>query len=147
MARVIATVGGLGYAPIAPGTVASLPVALAVWALVPTAPGLIGAAIIVTVVGIWAAGREEAYLGRHDPTCLVVDEAAGMLVALVALPLGLGWVLAAFVLFRVMDVWKPFPIDGLQRLPGGYGVVLDDVLAGVYANVLLQLLGRLVTWV
>jgi phosphatidylglycerophosphatase A len=147
VARLIATVGGLGYAPVAPGTVASLPFAAVVWIFAPPTLGLIAAALGVTVVGIWAAGREEAHLGQHDPSCLVVDEAAGMLVTLVAVPPALGWALAGFVLFRVMDVWKPFPIDRLQRLPGGYGVVADDVLAGVYANVLLQLFGRLAAWV
>jgi phosphatidylglycerophosphatase A len=144
VARVIATVGGLGYARVAPGTVASLLVALLVWILEPTAAGLVGAALVVTVIGIWAAGREEAYLALHDPTCLVVDEAAGMLVPLVARPLGVGWVLTAFVLFRVMDVWKPFPIDLLQRLPGGYSVVVDDLLGGAYASAVLQVVRGLV---
>jgi len=74
-----------------------------------------------------------------------VDEAAGMLVALVGHPRGLGWVLGLFFLFRVMDVWKPFPIHHLQRLPGGFGVVTDDLLAGVYANLVLQLV-RLLPW-
>jgi phosphatidylglycerophosphatase A len=101
---------------------------------------LVTAVLVATVLGIWAAGREEAYLGRLDPGCLVVDEVAGMLVALVGLPVHLGWVLAAFFLFRVFDIWKPYPIDHLQRLPGGFGVVADDLLAGLYANLGLQLL-------
>ncbi len=118
---------------------ASLPVALLVWALGPTDPWLLGAAALVTVVGIWAAGREEARLCLHDPGSVVVDEAAGMLVALVGHPRGLGWVLLLFLLFRVMDVWKPTPIRQLQSLPGGFGIVADDLVAGLYANLLLQI--------
>ena len=137
-ARWIATVGGLGYAPI-PGTVASLPVALLVWALAPSDRWVLGAALSVSVVGIWAAGREEARLGVRDPSCIVVDEVAGMLVALIGQPRNLGWALALFALFRVMDIWKPWPIRRLQDLPGGWGIVVDDLLAGVYAN----LLGRI----
>jgi phosphatidylglycerophosphatase A len=125
--------------PFAPGSVASLPVALLVWGAAPSTVTLLGALLVVTIAGIWAAGREETYLGRLDPPCLVVDEVAGMLVAVVGLPRELGWVLAAFFLFRLLDVWKPYPIDHLQRLPGGFGVVMDDLLAGLYANLGLQL--------
>jgi len=77
-----------------------------------------------------------------DPSSVVVDEVAGMLVALVAQPRSLRWVLVLFVLFRVMDVWKPFPIRRLEALPGGLGIVVDDLLAGVYASAL----GRLARW-
>lgn len=139
MARWIATCGGLGYAPVAPGTVASLPVALLIWVLAPTDLWLLGAAAVVGAVGIWAAGREEARLGVRDPSSIVVDEAAGMLVTLVGHPKGLGWVLGLFLLFRIMDIWKPFPIRQTESLPGGLGVVVDDLVAGVYANLLLQL--------
>jgi phosphatidylglycerophosphatase A len=143
-ARWVATAGGLGYVPVAPGTATSLVVALAVWALAPGLAGLLGATLVVTAIGVWAAAREEARVGVHDPSIIVVDEVAGMLVALIAAPPGLGWVLALFFLFRVFDVWKPYPIGRLQDLPGGWGIVADDLLAGVYAN----LLGRLadVVW-
>lgn len=140
-ARWVATAGGLGYAPVAPGTVTSLVVAVAVWALAPGLPGLLGVTAVVTAVGIWASSREEARVGVHDPSIIVVDEVAGMLVALIAAPPGLGWVLALFFLFRVFDVWKPYPIDRLQALPGGWGIVADDLLAGVYANLVGRLAG------
>jgi phosphatidylglycerophosphatase A len=142
LARWIATVGGLGYAPI-PGTVASLPVALLVWRVAPPDRWLVGAAAAVTVVGIWAAGREEARVGEPDPSCIVVDEVAGMLVTVIAQPRTLGWIVALFLLFRVMDVWKPLGIRRLQDLPGGFGVVVDDLVAGLYANLVGQLLHRL----
>ncbi len=139
LARWVATCGGLGYAPVVPGTVTSLVVAVAGWAAGPRPAWLAAVTVTVTAVGIWAAGREEARVGVHDPSSIVVDEVAGMLVALVAAPSGAGWAAALFVLFRLFDVWKPYPIHRLQALPGGWGIVVDDLLAGLYAN----LLGRL----
>jgi phosphatidylglycerophosphatase A len=139
LARWIATVGGLGYAPVAPGTVASLPVALAVWWFRPGDVVLLGVTAAVAVIGIWAAGREEARVGTKDPRAIVVDEVAGMLIACCGQPRTLLWVLGLFLAFRVFDVLKPFGIDRLQALPGGWGVVLDDLLAGVYVSLLGQL--------
>jgi phosphatidylglycerophosphatase A len=114
-------------------------VALAVWALAPGTGWLVAASLAATAIGVWASGWEETRVGVHDPSSIVVDEVAGTLVALIAAPPRLGWVLALFFLFRVFDVWKPYPIGRLQDLPGGWGIVADDLLAGVYAN----LLGRL----
>jgi phosphatidylglycerophosphatase A len=136
LARWIATAGGLGYAPLAPGTVASLPVALAVWWLRPSDVMLLTVATVVAAVGTWAAGREEARLGTTDPQSIVVDEVAGMLVACCGHPRTLGWTFGMFLAFRVFDVVKPFGIDRLQALPGGFGVVADDLLAGIYASLL-----------
>jgi phosphatidylglycerophosphatase A len=133
LARWVATCGGLGFLPI-PGTVTSLPVALLVWALAPTDAWLLGVAAAVVAGGVWAAGREEARSGVHDPSSIVVDEVAGMLLACVGHPRTLPWVLGLFLLFRVLDVWKPLGIHALQALPGGLGIVFDDVLAGVYAS-------------
>ena len=139
LARWIATAGGLGYAPVAPGTVASLPVALAVWWLAPGDIALLVATAVVAVVGIWAAGREEERSGAKDPSAIVIDEVAGMLLACYSHPRTLLWVLGLFVAFRVFDVLKPFGIHRLQALPGGVGVVVDDLVAGLYASVLGQL--------
>jgi phosphatidylglycerophosphatase A len=139
LARWIATVGGLGYAPVAPGTVASLPVALGVWWLQPSDLALLAVTGAVSVIGIWAAGREEARVGTKDPGSIVVDEVAGMLIACVGNPRTLPWVLGLCLAFRVFDVVKPLGINRLQDLPGGFGVVVDDLLAGVYAGLLGQL--------
>lgn len=138
-ARWIATCGGLGYAPLAPGTITSLPVALLVWLLAAPDAWLLGAVAVVSGVGIWAAGREEARVGVRDPSSIVVDEVAGMLLALLGQPRTLPWVLGLFLLFRIFDVWKPLGIRQLQELPGGWGVVADDLLAGAYASLLGQL--------
>jgi phosphatidylglycerophosphatase A len=137
VARGIATCGGLGYAPI-PGTVTSLPIALAVWLLAPGDVLLLVTAAGVTALGIWAAGREEARAGVHDPSSIVVDEVAGMLVALVGHPRTWAWALALFFLFRLFDVWKPLGIRPLQALPGGFGIVVDDLVAGLYASLVAQ---------
>jgi phosphatidylglycerophosphatase A len=104
-----------------------------VWVAAPSTGWLVAVAALVIAVGVWAAGVEEARVGRHDPTSVVIDEVAGMLVALIAAPPGLVWLGVLFLLFRVFDVWKPYPIDRLQDLPGGWGIVADDLLAGVYA--------------
>jgi phosphatidylglycerophosphatase A len=139
LARWVATVGGLGYAPFAPGTVTSLPVALAVWWLRPGDLALLGATAVVSVIGIWAAGREEARVESKDPRAIVIDEVAGMLIACYGHPRTLAWVLGLFLAFRVFDVVKPLGIAKLQDLPGGLGVVADDLLAGIYVSLLGQL--------
>jgi phosphatidylglycerophosphatase A len=117
-----------------PGTVGSLPPAALVWLLAPGDVAVAAAAALVAGLGVWAGGREERRIGRHDPSAVVVDEVAGMLVALVGHPRTAVVCLVLFLLFRVMDVWKPVPIRWLQVLPGGWGIVADDLLAGVYAN-------------
>jgi len=86
----------------------------------------------------------EAASGVKDPGIVVVDEVAGMLVAAIGQPRGWGWLLAAFLLFRLLDIWKPFPIRRLQAWPGGLGVVADDLLAGLFATLLLQLVRLLI---
>jgi phosphatidylglycerophosphatase A len=139
LARWIATAGGLGYAPVAPGTVTSLPVALAVWWLAPGDVALLGTTAAVAAIGIWAAGREEARVGGKDPGAIVIDEVAGMLLACCGHPRTLLWGLGLFLAFRVFDIMKPLGIDRLQALSGGLGVVADDLLAGLYVNLLGQL--------
>ena len=91
---------------------------------------------VVAAVGAWAAGREEARVGAMDPPVIVIDEVAGMLIACCGHPRTLGWALGLFLAFRVFDVMKPLGIAQLQALPGGFGVVVDDLVAGVYANLL-----------
>jgi phosphatidylglycerophosphatase A len=142
VAHLVATAGGLGHSPVVPGTVGSLPPVVLAGLFAPSDAALVVAALAVAAVGIWAGGREERRVGIHDPSTVVVDEVAGMLVALVGHPRTIGWGIALFVLFRVMDVWKPFPVHRIQALPGGWGIVLDDVLAGVYANLVAHVVRR-----
>jgi phosphatidylglycerophosphatase A len=142
----VATAGGIGNAPIAPGTVASFVALAIVWA-VPFSPlGLVLTLLLVVAIGGWAAGRAERLLATKDPGRVVIDEIAGMLLSVVALPRSFGLLLAAFLLFRLLDILKPFPIRQSESLPGGLAIMLDDLIAGAFTLALLwgllALLGR-----
>lgn len=146
LALLVATLGGVGHAPFAPGTVASGLTALAL-GLVPAArPAVVVFLIAVIVVGTWAAQEAERSLGGKDPGAIVIDEVAGMTLSVIALPLTPAVLIAGFVLFRVLDVVKPYPANALQRLPGGVGVMIDDLVAGLYALLLLVAGRALVSW-
>ena len=111
--------------------------ALLLW-LVPVSPlGRGVACAIVTVVGVAASGRVERLVGEKDPGRIVIDEVAGMILSVLVLPLTPAVLLGAFLLFRLFDVVKPFPADRAQSLPGGFGVMGDDLIAGAYALALL----------
>jgi phosphatidylglycerophosphatase A len=142
----VATVGGVGRAPLAPGTVASALTIAVLWLFAPTPVVLAALFVAVTVVGTWAAGEAEHALSRgKDPGAIVVDEVAGMTLSMLAVPLTPAAAVVGFVLFRVFDVVKPFPANVSQRLPGGVGVMADDLIAGLYALILL-VLARRVGW-
>ena len=131
-----------GYVPVAPGTAGSI-VGLLVFAAVrATGSGLIESLALVGVIaiGIWSAGVAERHFGRTDPGPVVIDEVAGMLVTLFLLPVGWIGVVVAFLAFRVFDIVKPFPAGRLEGLPGGWGIMCDDLMAGVYAHLLIRLL-------
>ena len=134
----LASVFGAGYAPVAPGTVGSAVTLVAIWLLPWTTLGLTVAVVVVTIVGIWAGSRVERVLGRKDPGLIVIDEVAGMLLAVIGLPRTIPVLVTAFLLFRLFDVWKPFPARESQVLTGGMGVMVDDLIAGLYALVLVM---------
>ena len=133
----------MGYSPVAPGTAGSV-VGLGLYAaLSPLSTGLYVAAVGgLSVVVFWIADRAERLLGKHDDGRIVIDEVAGMLTSLAFLPARVDVALAAFVLFRLFDIWKPPPARRAEQLPGGIGIVMDDLVAGVYANLAGQLLWR-----
>ncbi len=144
----LATWGGCGYAPVAPGTAGSLGAVAVAWALLwglgwPAA-ALAGAALALALPAVWAAGAAARYWQSVDPGRVVVDEVVGMWLTLAAAP-GLDWKywLAAFLVFRALDIWKPPPARAAERLPGGWGIVADDVVAGLYGAVVLAGLRRL----
>jgi phosphatidylglycerophosphatase A len=142
LAVFIATFGYVGYFPIAPGTAGSL-AALALYALVRWAgtPAVELVTIIaVLVIGIWAATGTERALARKDPGPVVIDEVLGMLITLAFLPLSLWGIAAGFLIFRLLDVIKPFPAGRLEHLPAGLGIMADDAMAGVYAHLMLRIL-------
>jgi phosphatidylglycerophosphatase A len=100
------------------------------------------ALLLFTFLGIWASNRAIALLGNTDPSEAVVDEVIGQLIVFLFVPFAISWplILAGFILFRFFDIWKPYPIDALQILPGGLGICADDILAGIYGGISLAVL-------
>ncbi len=144
-ARVVATAFGSGYSTFAPGTAGSAVGLLLFWPMAGWPwPRQVAAAAVLFVVGSIAAGRVARGLGLKDPGIVVVDEVVGQWVTLVALPFTPVIALLGFLLFRGMDVVKPWPARDLESLPGGWGIMADDVAAGVYAHLLLRL--SLLVW-
>jgi phosphatidylglycerophosphatase A len=145
LAVFLATAGYTGYFPFAPGTVGSA-VGLVVyaalrWLDLPYFGAVELAAIIALfAAGVWAGTTAERYFGGIDPGPIVLDEVVGMLITLLLIPVSLTGAIAGFVLFRLFDVVKPFPARQLEALHGGLGVMADDAMAAIYANVSLRLL-------
>jgi phosphatidylglycerophosphatase A len=141
LALFVCTFGGVGYSPVAPGTAGSA-AGLVVYAVLrlagasPVVEALVIAVIIVA--GVWSGTMAERHFGTTDPGPGVIDEVAGMLVTLYALPAGWVMAIAGFFLFRVLDVFKPFPAQQLERLHGGLGMMADDLMVAIYGNLLLR---------
>lgn len=130
----LATLGPVGRVPVAPGTAASLATLVGWVVLVPPPGRVLWAALAgLAFVAVAAAGEAAKVLGTADPSAVVIDEVLGIALALTLAPRGFGPALAAFAVFRVLDVVKPFPLRWLERLPGGWGIVADDVGAALYA--------------
>ena len=143
VAFVLATWLGVGFSPVAPGTAGTLAALPLFFALRGSGPfGVLAAAMVLALAGVWAAGVVAAHTRSNDPQIVVVDEVAGVLVALACAPPGLAGVALAVVLFRFFDVMKPFPVRAAERLPRGWGIVADDLVAGACAGALSALLAR-----
>jgi len=141
----IATALGAGLSPVAPGTMGTLVAIPLAWACARFGGHLafIAGLVVVTAVGTWAAGRFCAAAGRHDDQRIVIDEVAGYFVTLLAVPRGPVELALAFGLFRLFDIWKPPPVRQVDRfVKGGFGVMADDLAAGVYAGACLFALER-----
>jgi phosphatidylglycerophosphatase A len=137
-AHVLAVWFGCGHVPVAPGTAGTLG-AIPLYLLVrPYGLAAVAAtAVVVTLVGLWAAGDVERRLGSKDPQIVCIDEVAGVLVTWLAAPPTWKGLVAGVVLFRIFDQWKPWPARAAERLGGGAGVMLDDVVAGAWGAGLL----------
>jgi phosphatidylglycerophosphatase A len=141
-AILLATFGYVGHFPIAPGTAGSA-AALLLYALLRwlSMPALDVAVILVLcLAGFWAGSVAAVHYGREDPGYVVLDEVVGMLLTLLFIPVSWKGVLAGFLLFRLFDIVKPPPARQLERLHGGVGIMMDDVMAGIYGNLALRLL-------
>jgi phosphatidylglycerophosphatase A len=143
----IATVFGIGYAPIAPGTFGSA-AGLLLWWLLPASTATHAIVIVALfAVGSWSGNVAEHYFGRTDPGQVVIDEVMGMLITLFLNPVGWIGAILAFFLFRIFDVIKPYPSDRLERLHGGVGVMADDGMAAIYANLTLRVMLASSKWI
>jgi len=138
----IATCGYIGYAPFAPGTFGSA-AGLVVFFLVRSTRSIpIELALIVVLfaIGVWSGNEAERHFGRVDPGPVVVDEVVGMLITLALIPVNLAGAIVGFLLFRVLDVFKPWPSGRFEQLPGGLGVMADDGMAAIYGNLVMRAL-------
>jgi phosphatidylglycerophosphatase A len=148
----IATSFGAGYFPVAPGTAGSvvglaLVIVLRQTSLSSAGLGISLAAMaaVVFALGVWSAGNAEKAFGRVDPGQVVIDEVLGQIITFVATPrISRVGLIAGFILFRVFDIIKPFPAGRAERFPGGWGIMLDDVVAGLYSLIVLVTLGRMI---
>ncbi len=140
-AKLLSTCFGIGYFPVAPGTVTSM-VAVLCYFFIPVLHNpllLLFLVLLCSGAGIWAGGVMEDYYGE-DPSVVTIDELAGQWLALVFLPEGIVPMALSLLFFRFFDIAKPGPVDALQRLPGGWGIMLDDLLAGFFANISVRVL-------
>jgi phosphatidylglycerophosphatase A len=142
---ILATGFGVGYSPVAPGTLGTL-VAIPLYYFLSNISSPI---YEITLIGffflsVWISENAEIFFGKKDDARIVIDEMMGFLITMLWVPKTILFITIGFLLFRFFDILKPFPIRYLEkRLKGGFGVVLDDVMAGIYANVILQIIGRI----
>ena len=132
-----------GRSPVAPGTAGTLAgVLLYLW-MKGLSPGIyLVVCLFLFVLGTWVAGRAEKALGRTDHPSIVIDEIAGYMVSMFMVPPAWGFLVAGFFLFRIFDIVKPYPLRRFEEIRGGLGVMLDDIGAGVYTNIMLQVVSR-----
>ena len=144
LAKLVATFFCAGYFPLAPGTFGSLITLAIIWFLIPTFFYiLMPISIGLFFLSVWSASRAEEIFGK-DGSPIVIDEVAGMAISLVFVPHQIKYFVGAFLLFRFFDIVKPPPARSMERLRGGWGVSLDDLIAGIYANLTLHLILYLV---
>ncbi len=147
----LATVGGAGYFPIAPGTVGSAAgvtlFAALRWAKASAAIEVL-VVVAIFVVGCWAGSQAERHFSLEDPGPVVIDEVVGQLVTLAFLPVSWMGMLVGFFVFRILDIVKPYPARQFEQLHGGLGIMADDAMAGIYGNVILRLMAWVApTWI
>lgn len=136
----IATLGGIGYLPFAPGTFGTLAGLVFISLLKPSVILHLGLAVFFIIIGIISSDFAENSLKQKDPKCIVIDEFAGYLVSLLFLPMEWFYIIAAFILYRFFDIIKPPPIKKLEHsFKKGIGIMADDLGAAIYANILLQI--------
>lgn len=143
--KLLTTWFGLGYAPFAPGTVATL--AGIAMAFIFSSTGYWYFVVIIVLFGIGVIGSQqlEKSLGESDPRYAVIDEVVGMMVALAGLPITVPIAVCGFFLFRAFDMFKIYPVNKFESLPGGWGIMMDDIMAGLYTNIALHIALAMIT--
>ena len=139
LAKLLATFFGIGYLPLIPGTFGSLAGAAIYYFLWKHELIFYAVLFLVTLAGFGVCGRAETAFGEKDPRRVVIDEVAGVMIAFILVPFTWINAIVIFVLFRFMDIVKPYPIRKLEKMPGGAGIMLDDIAAGIYTNLLFQI--------
>lgn len=147
LVKATASVFFIGYLPLIPGTFGSVAGVGLFYLLQGSGrPIYFLAVLFIIILGLLTSGRMERLLNKKDPRCVVIDEVMGMLIALSFLPADLKIVVLAFLLFRILDTFKPYPAARLQNLHGSAGVMVDDLIAGIYTNIVLQVILKLVSF-
>lgn len=136
----IATCGYVGYAPVAPGTFGSAMGLAAFYLVRSTGSATVELAVIAGLfaLGVWSATLAERHLGGVDPGPVVMDEVVGMLITLALLPVTIWGAIVGFLVFRILDIVKPWPSAGFEKLPGGLGIMADDGMAAIYGNLIMR---------
>jgi phosphatidylglycerophosphatase A len=137
--KIIASILGIGYIGKGGGTVAAIAAALSWYAFQPNIGQQLILVVLILVLGVWSGNVVEAWWGK-DSSKVVIDEVAGMFIAALFVPVTIPYLVVALILFRFFDIAKPLGVRRMERFSGGWGVMLDDILAGVYANLILQLI-------
>ncbi len=134
----------LGYAPVFPGTLASLAaLILYIFGLSFNPAAHIIFTFMAVICGFWLSDEAEKLFAKKDARQIIIDDFCGMLISFLFLPYSVWLGVTGFIIFRLMDTYKPYPISKIEKLPGGLGIMCDDIIAGVYANIILQFLYRI----
>jgi len=140
---------GVGYTPFLPGTAGTLlgVVIYLVLSRIFTYPfSYVVMLVIFSGFGVWICGKCDHHFEKKDSPVIVIDEIEGFLIAMFALPVSFRFILLGFILFRAFDILKPFKIERLQKLPGGWGIMADDIAAGILANLMLHIARIMLGW-
>lgn len=145
----LGTVGGVGYVPVIPGTAGTL-LGVAIYlalSKIPFQPFSYGIILVFLLgAGVWISAKCNFYLKGNDNSSIVIDEVGGFLVTMFLVPSSFRFLLLGFILFRVFDIAKPFKIEKIERIPGGWGIMADDIVAGILANLVMQALRSMLGW-
>ncbi|MDP8264904.1 MAG: phosphatidylglycerophosphatase A [Candidatus Aceula lacicola] len=139
LVKIVSTFFGIGYAPIAPGSVASVVAGILSVSLFGNMYLYVFVFLVVTIVGFLISGKMEPIVKEKDPSCVVIDEVSGVMITFFMLPKTWPVLITAFFLFRAFDMFKIYPANYFEKKPGGVGIMMDDIVAGIYANFVMQI--------